>query len=138
MTDRIVIVGGGVAAARFVRAYREAGGDAALTMLAAERHLPYNRPPLSKAFLRGELEAADVLVEPESAYEGLQVDVHLDTTATAVDTIGKRITIADGSEIPYDRLVLASGSVPRQLDVPGAQLEGVHTYRSLDDAAAVG
>src|SRR4051794_8063835 len=129
MSDRIVIVGGGVAAARFVRAYREAGGDAALTLLAAERHLPYNRPPLSKAFLRGERPAAHVFVEPESAYEALQVDVHLDTAATAVDTVGKRITIPDGSEIPYDRLVLASGSVPRELGVPGEQLGGVHSYR---------
>ena len=137
MSDRIVIVGGGVAAARLVRVYREAGGDAALTMLAAERHRPYNRPPLSKAFLRGELPAADVFVEPASAYEDLQVDVHLEATATGVDTAGRRITIADGSEIPYDRLVLASGSVPRELGVPGEQLEGVHTYRGLDDAAAV-
>ena len=137
MSDRIVIVGGGVAAARLVRVYREAGGDAALTMLAAERHRPYNRPPLSKAFLRGELSAADVFVEPASAYEDLQVDVHLEATATGVDTAGRRITIADGSEIPYDRLVLASGSVPRELGVPGEQLEGVHTYRGLDDAAAV-
>lgn len=137
MPDRIVIVGGGLAAARVIRAYRGAGGDAALTMVSADTHLPYNRPPLSKGFLRGELEAADVFVEPDSAYTDLDVDVRLGAPVTAVDTRAKRVTVADGNEIGYDRLVLASGSLPRPLGIPGEQLQGVHAYRTLDDAQAV-
>ncbi len=137
MSDRIVIVGGGLTAARVVRTYRDAGGEAALTMLSADSHLPYNRPPLSKGFLRGELEAAEVFVEPESAYAELGVEVQLGTAVIAVDTQAKRVTSAGGNEIPYDRLVLASGSLPRPLDIPGEDLCGVHTYRTLDDAEAV-
>lgn len=137
MSDRIVIVGGGLAAARVVRAYREAGGEAELTMLSADTRLPYNRPPLSKGFLRGELEADSVFVEPESAYVELGVDVRLGMAVTRVDTQAKQVTVPDGRKISYDRLVLASGSLPRQLGVSGEDLRGVHTYRTLDDAEAV-
>ena len=84
MTDRIVIVGGGLAAARTVRVYRDAGGAAPLTVLSAEHALPYNRPPLSKGFLRGELEADAVFVEPEAAYAELDVDVRLGKAVSAV------------------------------------------------------
>jgi NAD(P)H-nitrite reductase large subunit len=119
MVDSIVIVGGGLAAARVVRSYREAGGRSALTILSSDTHLPYNRPPLSKGFLRGELEADAVFLEPDDAYAGLEVEVRLGTTVVAVDTLAKRVAVADGAELGYDRLVLASGSLPRPLGVPG-------------------
>src|SRR5215471_5771334 len=137
MTNRIVIVGGGLAAARTIRAYRDAGGDAPLTMLSADTALPYNRPPLSKGFLRGEIEADGVFVEPDVAYGELDVDVELETTVTRVDTQRRSVTLAGGRDVDYGRLVLATGAIPRSLGVAGDQLEGVHTYRTLDDATAV-
>ena len=137
MTNRIVIVGGGLAAARVARSYREAGGDAPLTLLSADRHPPYNRPPLSKGFLRGEIEAGSVFVEEESAYGELDVDLRLGATVTGIDTRERRAIVSDGEAVDYDRLVIASGALPRALGVPGEELQGVHAYRTLDDAEAV-
>jgi NADPH-dependent 2,4-dienoyl-CoA reductase/sulfur reductase-like enzyme len=137
MTNRIVIAGGGLAAARTVRSYRDAGGDAPVTVLSADTALPYNRPPLSKGFLRGEIEADAVFVEPEAAYADLGVDVELGTTVTGVDTRGRRVTLADGAEIDYGTLVVATGAMPRPLGTPGEELDAVHTYRTLDDATTV-
>ena len=112
MTNRIVIVGGGLAAARVATAFRQAGGKGAVTMLSADTDPPYNRPPLSKGFLRGEIEADDVFVEPEAAYAELDVDLRLGSEVTGVDPRARTVTLADGSELPYDKLVLASGSLP--------------------------
>jgi len=137
MTDRIVIVGGGLAAARTVRVYRDAGGAAPLTVLSAEHALPYNRPPLSKGFLRGELEADAVFVEPEAAYAELDVDVRLGKAVSAVDTERRAVTLSDGATVDFDRLVLATGALPRALGVPGEELEGVHSFRTLADAETV-
>ena len=123
MSDSIVIIGGGVAAARLVRAYREAGGDASLTMLSAETQLPYNRPPLSKGFLRGTIAIEDVFAEPATAYRELDVDVRLGASVKAVDTKARLVVTAAGTTLGYDRLVLASGSLPRRLDIPGEGLE---------------
>jgi NADPH-dependent 2,4-dienoyl-CoA reductase/sulfur reductase-like enzyme len=77
MIDRIVIVGGGLAAARVARAFRDAGGEASVTILSADTDPPYNRPPLSKGFLRGEMEADAVFVEPQETYAELNIDLRL-------------------------------------------------------------
>ena len=131
MTDRIVIVGGGLAAARVATAFRKAGGEGSVTILSADTDPPYNRPPLSKGFLRGEMEAGDVFVEPEG---GLRRARH--RPAPRLRGHGHRraehtVALADGDTLPYDRLVLASGSLPRALGTPGEELEGVHRYRTL-------
>jgi NADPH-dependent 2,4-dienoyl-CoA reductase/sulfur reductase-like enzyme len=137
MTDRIVIVGGGLAAARVAKAFRQAGGEGSVTILSADTDPPYNRPPLSKGFLRGEIEADAVFVEPEGAYAELHVDLRLATEVTLVQPGERTVSLADGSSLPYDRLVLASGSRPRGLGVPGEELGGVHRYRTLTDARSV-
>ena len=98
MSDRIVIVGGGVAAARVSRSYREAGGDGRVTMLSAEASLPYNRPPLSKGLLRGTVEPEAVLVEPAAAYAELEIDVRLEAPVAAVDPSAGKVVLADGEE----------------------------------------
>jgi 3-phenylpropionate/trans-cinnamate dioxygenase ferredoxin reductase component len=133
----IVIVGGGVAAASVARAFRDAGGEAPVSILSADTDPPYNRPPLSKGFLRGELEADAVFVEPESRYAELGIDLRLGCEVTAVRPAEQRVELADGGSLAYDRLVLASGSLPRALGTPGETLDGVHTYRTLRDAKAV-
>jgi NADPH-dependent 2,4-dienoyl-CoA reductase/sulfur reductase-like enzyme len=137
MTDRIVIVGGGLAAARVAQAFRKAGGEGTVTILSADHDPPYNRPPLSKGFLRGELEAGDTFVQPAADYAQAAIDLRLGSAVMGVDTAAKTVTLAAGETLPYDRLVLASGSLPRALGIPGEELAGVHTYRTLADARAV-
>ena len=137
MTNRIVIVGGGLAAARVAKAFREAGGTGAVTMLSDDTSPPYNRPPLSKGFLRGEIEADAVFVEPEATYAELDIDLRLGSEVAKLDERERTVTLADGSRLPYDRLVLASGSRPRSLGTPGEELAGVHRYRTLADATTV-
>jgi 3-phenylpropionate/trans-cinnamate dioxygenase ferredoxin reductase component len=137
MNDKTVIIGGGLAAARVAQAFRKAGGEGPVTILGKETDAPYNRPPLSKGFLRGELERGDTLVQPEADYAGAGVDLRLGCEVTGIDTSARTVALADGGSLPYDRLVLASGSLPRALGIPGEQLAGVHTYRTLADATAV-
>ena len=137
MTERIVIVGGGLAAARVAQAFRKAGGEGPVTILSADSDPPYNRPPLSKGFLRGELEAGDTLVQPAAEYAEAGIELRLGATVTGVDTTARTVALADGGSVPYDRLVLASGSLPRPLGIPGEELAGVHVYRTLADAEAV-
>ena len=138
MSDQpIVIVGGGLAAARVVKGYREAGGEEALTLLSADTALPYHRPPLSKGFLRSEVEEEKVFVEPVGFYAESGVDVRLETPVTRVDTGARQVELDGGERLAYSRLVLAAGSIPRRLDVPGMELQGVHLYRRLADAKTV-
>jgi NTE family protein len=137
MSDRIVIVGGGLAGARVALTYRKAGGGDSVTILSAEPDPPYNRPPLSKGFLRGEVERDDTLVQPEAAYAEAGIELRLGAVATAIDTAARTVALGDGTLLGYERLVLASGSHPRALGIPGEELAGVHVYRTLADAQSV-
>lgn len=131
----IVIVGGGLAAARVVKAYREAGGSDPLRMLTADSAFPYNRPPLSKRYLRGEVDAEGTLVEPPPFYEEHGCRCDLETEVVAVHE--SEVELSTGERIPFGRLVIATGSSPRRLDVPGADLDGVFTLRTLADSTAI-
>jgi NADPH-dependent 2,4-dienoyl-CoA reductase/sulfur reductase-like enzyme len=135
-SGRTVIVGGGLASARVVKAYRDAGGADDLVLVSADTVVPYHRPPLTKGYLRGEVERDKVFVEPEPFYPEQRVDVRLSAHATVVDTKAKTVVV-DDEQLAYDRLVVASGAVPRRLGTAGEDLEGVHRYRTLADATAV-
>ena len=135
--DPIVVVGGGLAAARLATEYRAAGGEASVTILSAEPDPPYNRPPLTKGFLRGEMDRDGPLVRPADEYEDDVVEVRLETTAERIDPDAHEVELAGGERVPYGTLVVATGARPRQLPLPGADLVGVHTYRTLRDAEAV-
>src|SRR5262245_26925576 len=135
MNERIVIIGGGLSSARVVKGYREAGGDAEVLLVSADTVVPYHRPPLSKGYLRGEVERDSVFVEPEAFYAEHDVEVRLDTKVSRVDTSGRAVEL-DGDRLPYGRLVVASGAVPRRLGAPGEDAEGVHVYRTLANATA--
>ena len=117
--DPIVIVGGGRAAASVVDAYREAGGEASITILSADEHPPYNRPPLSKGILRGEMEPAEALVHTAEEYEDQVVELRLETTVASVDPDAHTVRLTSGETLPYGTLVIASGARPRTLPVPG-------------------
>ena len=132
----IAIVGGGLASARVVSAYREAGGDEAIVLLSADTQPPYHRPPLSKKVLRGEAEPESALVEPAAYYAEHGVDLRLETRVTTLDLGARELTTETG-RIGFGRLVIASGAWPRTLDVPGADLDGVFTLRTLDNSRTI-
>ena len=95
-----------------------------MTMLAGEARLPYNRPPLSKGLLRGSVEPDAVFVAPAETYDEVEIDVRLDASVTTVDPRARTVTLASGEEVGYERLVLATGSTPRRLGIPGEGLPG--------------
>lgn len=133
----VVIVGGGLAGAKAAEALRDQGFDGRVTLLAAEPHLPYERPPLSKGYLAGTSAFEKAFVHPAGWYDDNDVDLRLNTRATSVDATGHQVRLADGSTTGYDKLVLATGSLPRRLPVPGADAAGVHYLRTRDDADAI-
>ncbi len=135
--DSIVVVGGGLAAARFASEYRAAGGEAVVTILSSEPDPPYNRPPLTKGLLRGEMERDGTFVRPQPEYEDDVIELRLGTTVERIDPDAHEVELAGGERVPYGALVLATGARPRELQLPGADLVGVHTYRTLADAEAV-
>jgi 3-phenylpropionate/trans-cinnamate dioxygenase ferredoxin reductase subunit len=136
-TDTIVVVGGGLSAARVATEYRAAGGEAQVTILSNEQDPPYHRPPLTKGFLRGEVEREGTYVRPPEEYEDEVVELRLETTVERIDPDAHVVVLEGGEEVPYAALVVATGARPRPLPLPGADLVGVHTYRFLPDAASV-
>ena len=131
----LVIVGGGLTAARAIKSYRDSGGGGRAALLSKESDLPYHRPALSKRYLRGETTEAP-FAEDATFYRDHNVEVLLETTATAVDA-GARTVATDAGSFRYEKLLLATGAAPRQLTVPGAGLEGVHALRTLRDSQAI-
>jgi 3-phenylpropionate/trans-cinnamate dioxygenase ferredoxin reductase component len=132
--ERVVIVGGGLAAAKTAEALRDEGYAGSIVLFAAEPHVPYERPPLSKGFLKGEQSADETIVLPESWYAEHDVELRLGTEVTAVDADAHEVEAADGSRTAYDKLVLATGASPRRSDLPGADLDGVLYLRTLEDS----
>jgi len=133
----VVIIGGGLAGAQTARALREAGHEGSVTLLASENHLPYERPPLSKKYLAGEAAFEKAIVRPASWYEEQHIDLRLGATARSIDRSARLVTLADGGTVPYERLVLATGSRPRTLGLGGADSANVFYLRTVDDADAI-
>jgi NADPH-dependent 2,4-dienoyl-CoA reductase/sulfur reductase-like enzyme len=133
----LIIIGGGLASARTIKAYREAGGVGKIALVSADSTIPYHRPPLSKGYLRGEAEREDTIVEPESFYHHNDVELLLSTTVVTIEPRERAVATADDRPLRYRKLLIASGAQPRELHVSGADLEGVFTLRSLDDASAI-
>jgi 3-phenylpropionate/trans-cinnamate dioxygenase ferredoxin reductase component len=136
-SDGLVIVGGGLSTGRAIKSYRESGGEGPITLFSKDSQVPYHRPPLSKKFLRGEAEVDDTLVEPEQFYRDHDVDLHLETAVAELDLHDRRLRLAGGGEKAFDKLLIASGATPRKLDVPGTELEGIFSLRTLDDSARI-
>jgi 3-phenylpropionate/trans-cinnamate dioxygenase ferredoxin reductase component len=135
--ERIVVVGGGLAGGTAAATLRREGFDGTLTLIAAERHLPYERPPLSKSFLRGETPFEEALVEPEEFWAHQEVDVRTDAAATSVDGARKVVVLAGGEEVPFDKLLVATGARNRRFPIPGLELEGIHALRTVDEALRI-
>jgi 3-phenylpropionate/trans-cinnamate dioxygenase ferredoxin reductase component len=134
MYQRIVIAGGGQAAVQAVDTLRRKGFAGKLTLVAEEPWLPYQRPPLSKKYLAGSLERERLLIRPAHFYAEHAVEVHLGRRVREIARREQHVRLDDGAVLPYDALLLATGSRPRELSLPGAQLAGVHYLRTIADA----
>ena len=134
MNAGMVVVGAGQAGGRAVQALREEGYAGAVTLVGEEPHHPYERPPLSKGYLHGTADRASLLVHPQDWYAAHDVELRLNVAATAIDRDQADVILADGGRIPYDRLLLTTGSSPNWLRVPGAHLAGVHYLRRVEDS----
>jgi len=134
--NQTVIVGGGLAGANAAFELRKLGYDGRLTIVGEEDAWPYERPPMSKAYLRGEEPIDKAYVRPPADYEANAVELLRGTRATAIDLARHRLSTTAG-EIPFDALVIATGATPRRLDVPGAELDGVLYLRDVADADAL-
>jgi len=134
MTDRIVIVGGGLAAATAATELRKRGFDGSIRLLAAEPHSPYIRPPLSKGYLQGSEERDAAFVHPDEWYAENKVELTTSARVESIDRAAQTVTLAGGEVVPYDRLLLATGAEPRHLDIPGADAGGIHYLRTLENS----
>ena len=135
--ERIVIVGAGLAAARAAESLRKEGYEGSITILGDEPERPYLRPPLSKEVLRGEADRDQVYVHPAGFYTEQRIELRTATTVQAIEPASREVVLDDGERVPFDRLLVATGARPRTLPVPGAELPGVMTLRTLADADAI-
>ncbi|RDK05320.1 NAD(P)/FAD-dependent oxidoreductase [Cupriavidus lacunae] len=134
----IVIIGAGQAGAWAARTLRDEGFDGRLLLIGDEPHPPYERPPLSKAVLAGEAAPESLHLLDAAALAALSIEWQPDTQVVRLDRTDRRVMLADGGAIRYDKLILCTGGRARELDVPGASLPGVHTLRTIDDAQRLG
>jgi 3-phenylpropionate/trans-cinnamate dioxygenase ferredoxin reductase component len=133
VADTIVIVGAGQAAAQAADSLHRDGYAGRLIVVGDEPYPPYQRPPLSKKFLAGELPLERLAIKPAAFYEQAGVELRLGVRAEGLDLAGRTVLLADGERLGYDRLLLATGSAPRKVTIPGHDLVGVHYLRTVAD-----
>ena len=132
--EHLVIVGGGPAGLATARAYRQTGGRARVTLLSSEPYAPYNRPPLTKEYLRGEASSEDLPLESDGWYGENDVELRLSVAVTALDRNNKTAELDDGEELTYDACVLATGSEPIRIPVPGADDPEILVMRTVENS----
>lgn len=132
--QRIVVVGAGHASGQLLDSLRRGGSQARITLVGEESWLPYQRPPLSKKFLSGELSADRLAFRPASFYEKHEIHPRLSCRAVSLDRDAQTVSLSDGETLDYDLLALTTGARVRELSVPGTGLAGVHYLRGIDDA----
>jgi 3-phenylpropionate/trans-cinnamate dioxygenase ferredoxin reductase component len=137
MISTIVVVGGGQAGAQAVDTLRRSGYAGRLLLICDEPALPYQRPPLSKNYLAGDLAAERLPFRHQAFYDEHRIELKVGVRAAALDPHARRLDLADGESLNYDRLLLCLGASARRLDVPGAELPGVHYLRKLADVGPI-
>jgi 3-phenylpropionate/trans-cinnamate dioxygenase ferredoxin reductase subunit len=135
--DRTIIIGAGQAGLQVAVELRQAGYAGAITLIGAEASQPYHRPPLSKAYLTGEKSLDALQMRGQAFYREQAITLMVGLAATGIDRTARQVVLADGSTLPYDHLVLATGAAARPLSCPGHDLDGVMVLRSLEDATAL-
>ena len=136
-SSTFIIVGGGLAGAKAAEALRDNDFDGHVALFAAEEHLPYERPPLSKEYLAGKKTLDDFTVDASAWYRDHHVELQLGTEVASIDPCAHTVSLPDGSKVDYDKLLLATGSEPRRPPIPGADANGVYYLRTIDDAATL-
>src|SRR5262249_12316835 len=129
-----VIVGAALAGGRAAGELRERGFDGQVILIGAEPAWPYERPPLSKDYLRGESEREKAYVHPEDYYREHEIELRTETEVSAIDPGAGKVTLAGGEEISFDKLLLTTGAEPRRIPVAGADLEGIYYLRTMADS----
>jgi 3-phenylpropionate/trans-cinnamate dioxygenase ferredoxin reductase subunit len=137
MQGNIVIIGAGQAGVQAAEALRAGAFEGSITLLGDEHYGPYHRPPLSKAWLAGDMQASQLAIRAPEMLVKKNIELRTDTRVSSIDRANRLVALADGSQLPYTGLVLATGSTPRGLSLPGADAQGVLPLRSRDDASAV-
>jgi 3-phenylpropionate/trans-cinnamate dioxygenase ferredoxin reductase subunit len=132
-----VIVGAGLAGAKAAQTLRQEGFDGRVVLVGAEDERPYERPPLSKDYLRGEVGREKVYVHDEGFYAEHDIELRPGRTAAGLDTSSGEVALDGGERLRYDRLLITTGAEPRKLSIPGADLEGIHYLRSVQDSDAL-
>jgi 3-phenylpropionate/trans-cinnamate dioxygenase ferredoxin reductase subunit len=128
-----VIVGASLAGAKAAEELRAQGFDGRVVLLGAEPERPYERPPLTKDYLRGESPREQAYVHEQAFYSAQQIEFETGARVAAIDPGASRVSLADGRELGYEKLLLATGAEPRRIPIPGADLDGVHYLRTLED-----
>ncbi|HEX8304856.1 MAG TPA: FAD-dependent oxidoreductase [Jatrophihabitans sp.] len=136
-SETYLIVGASLAGAKAAEALRDKGFEGHIVLIGSEQHLPYERPPLSKGYLAGSAERGKVWVHPEGWYAEHGIELRLNQTVSRIDRDARRVELADGAQLGYDKLLLTTGASPRMLSVPGADADGVYLLRTLDDSDAL-
>jgi 3-phenylpropionate/trans-cinnamate dioxygenase ferredoxin reductase component len=135
--ERYVVVGASLTGATAAATLREEGFDGEVVLIGSEPAFPYERPPLSKSFLRGESTIQEAMVRPEAFYADNRIETRFGTTVIAVDGVGKTLMVAGGDPVSFDKLLIATGARNRRFPIPGIDLSGVLDLRTLGDAAAI-
>lgn len=135
---RYLLVGGGVASVWAAQNIRERDNEGRIILVGGEKHPPYDRPPLSKQYLtRDDYTAEDAYSKFDNFYPDNRIQLHTGMKATAIHRADRVVTLENGSTIRYEKLLLATGSSPRRLEVPGSDLQGVYYLRTVEDAEAI-
>lgn len=129
----MVVVGAGQAAGQAAASLRQGGYEGEIVILGDESHPPYQRPPLSKQYLSGEHGLERVYLRPEKFYDERNIDLRTNVTVSKIDPASKTVSLASGDIVEYEKLLIATGSRPRKLNIEGSDLEGIHYFRTIAD-----
>ncbi len=138
ISTKYLLIGGGLAASQAAKQLRESDPEGTITLVGGEPHVPYDRPPLSKEFLRGEKASNDLYFDPEQYFRDHQIALRLSLAVEGLDPSTKTASLADGNTITFEKALLATGGRPISLKLPGSTLPGVLYLRTLEDSAAIG
>jgi 3-phenylpropionate/trans-cinnamate dioxygenase ferredoxin reductase subunit len=132
-----LLIGGGLASATCARTLREAGADGSILLVGREPDLPYDRPPCSKQYLRGEQSRADVLVHPQEWYADQEIEVMTRCSAMKLDPASRLVALSNREQVSFGKALIATGANVRRLHVPGSELHGIHYLRTLGNSDAI-